>query len=188
MDLTEDDTKEKLALIEKKIVDAFKVFDHDNNNTCDVREVGAIIRSLGLVPTEAELNEIISELEDNSNDLNDTDDMLMKKTDENNGNSGDENGNGPVIRLEKFTSIMLLIMTSNKMKPVSEEILLQAFQVLDTAKNNYLTEEQLTNAMTKEGEPFSQEEMAEMLEVCLDMDDDLCHYKHYLQQLIIQKE
>lgn len=35
---------------------AFQVFDHEGTNTVDVRELGAIIRSLGLCPTEAELN------------------------------------------------------------------------------------------------------------------------------------
>ena len=35
------------ADVRQKIQDAFRVFDHENNNTVDVREIGTIIRSLG---------------------------------------------------------------------------------------------------------------------------------------------
>ena len=35
------------AIIQRKITEAFEVFDHEQNKTVDVREVGAIIRSLG---------------------------------------------------------------------------------------------------------------------------------------------
>lgn len=33
--------------LEKRIVEAFEVFDHAGNKTVDIREVGTIIRSLG---------------------------------------------------------------------------------------------------------------------------------------------
>ena len=33
--------------VQKKIQEAFDIFDHEQNKTVDVREVGAIIRSLG---------------------------------------------------------------------------------------------------------------------------------------------
>ena len=33
--------------LQKKIQEAFEVFDHEHNNTVDVREIGTIIRSLG---------------------------------------------------------------------------------------------------------------------------------------------
>ena len=33
--------------IQKRIQEAFDVFDHEHNNTVDVREIGTIIRSLG---------------------------------------------------------------------------------------------------------------------------------------------
>ncbi len=34
--------------IQKRISDAFEVFDHEHNNTVDLREIGTIIRSLGI--------------------------------------------------------------------------------------------------------------------------------------------
>ena len=41
-----------LAEIEKKITEAFEIFDHENNKTVDVREIGTIVRSLGCCPSE----------------------------------------------------------------------------------------------------------------------------------------
>ena len=47
-----------------KVVEAFEVFDHENNKTVDVREIGTIVRSLGHCPSESQLQEIISQMED----------------------------------------------------------------------------------------------------------------------------
>lgn len=44
--------------LERRIADAFEVFDHAGNKTVDVREIGTIIRGLGCCPTEAEVQEV----------------------------------------------------------------------------------------------------------------------------------
>lgn len=41
-----------IADIEKKITEAFEIFDHEANKTVDVREIGTIVRSLGCCPSE----------------------------------------------------------------------------------------------------------------------------------------
>ena len=46
----------------EKIKEAFEVFDHESNNTVDVREVRTIIRSLGCCPSEGELHDLIAEV------------------------------------------------------------------------------------------------------------------------------
>ena len=48
--------------IQMRIANAFKLFDHDNSNTVDVRELGTIVRALGCCPSEADLHEIIMEV------------------------------------------------------------------------------------------------------------------------------
>ncbi len=76
-----------LVEINKKIAEAFDIFDHESNKTVDVRyssynytvytssaihnkqllylrEVGTIIRSLGCYPSEAELRDMIREVEE----------------------------------------------------------------------------------------------------------------------------
>lgn len=49
--------------MERKIADAFEVFDHAGNKTIDVREISTIIRGLGCCPSEAEIQEIIVAVE-----------------------------------------------------------------------------------------------------------------------------
>ena len=53
-----------LAEFEKKISDAFDIFDHEANKTVDVREIGTIIRSLGCCPSEGELHDMLAEIEE----------------------------------------------------------------------------------------------------------------------------
>lgn len=50
--------------LERRIADAFEVFDHAGNKTVDVREVGTIVRSLGCCPSEAEVQEMLVAMED----------------------------------------------------------------------------------------------------------------------------
>ncbi|CAF1400782.1 unnamed protein product [Didymodactylos carnosus] len=46
----------------KRLTDAFEVFDLESNKTIAAAEVGTVLRSLGLVPTEGELQDILSEV------------------------------------------------------------------------------------------------------------------------------
>ena len=50
--------------LKQKILTNFSVFDHENTNTVDVSEVRAIIASLLLYPTQTELHELITEMEE----------------------------------------------------------------------------------------------------------------------------
>lgn len=50
--------------LERRIADAFEVFDHAGNKTVDIREVGTILRALGCCPTEAAIQEILVAIED----------------------------------------------------------------------------------------------------------------------------
>ena len=51
-----------LTGIQTKITEAFDIFDHESNKTVDVREIGTIVRSLGCCPSEAELHDILAEV------------------------------------------------------------------------------------------------------------------------------
>lgn len=55
---------EQVIEAKKKIGDAFSVFDREGKNVCDVREVGTIIRSLNVYPTEKQLQRWIHEIEE----------------------------------------------------------------------------------------------------------------------------
>ncbi|XP_052010115.1 dynein regulatory complex protein 8 [Xyrauchen texanus] len=142
----------------KKIGKAFDVFDHESNKTVDVREIGTIIRSLGCFPSEAELHDIIAELEE----------------DEPTG----------FVRFEKFLPNMTKILLERKFRPIREDLLLQAFEVIDQQKKGHLEPEELTKYLTQEGEPFTQEEMEEMLSAAVDPDKNVIFYKDFVSMMI----
>ena len=50
--------------VQKMIKDAFSLFDKDSKGVCDVREVGTVVRHLGICPTEIELRDMITEIEE----------------------------------------------------------------------------------------------------------------------------
>ncbi|XP_056111788.1 dynein regulatory complex protein 8 [Rhinichthys klamathensis goyatoka] len=142
---------------QKRIRNAFDVFDHESNKTVDVREIGTIIRSLGCFPSEAELHDVIAELEE-------------------------EEPTG-FVRYEKFLPTMTKIMLERKFRPIPEDLLLQAFEVLDQQKKGHLEPEELTKYLTQEGEPFTQEEMDEMLSAAVDPDKNIILYKDFVSTM-----
>ncbi|XP_006063593.1 dynein regulatory complex protein 8 isoform X2 [Bubalus kerabau] len=124
-DRDRDGTEVAVAEFHKKIKEAFEVFDHESNNTVDVREVGTIIRSLGCCPSEGELHDLIAEVEE-------------------------EEPTG-YIRFEKFLPVMTEVLLERRYRPIPEDILLRAFEVLDPAKRGFLSKDELIKYMTEEG-------------------------------------
>jgi len=156
-----DNTDSLLADIQKKITDAFDIFDHESNKTVDVREVGTIIRSLNCCPSEAELHDMLAEIEE-------------------------EEPTG-YIRFEKFLPMMTKVLMERRYKPSPEDQILKAFQVLDTDMKGYLTVEELTKYMTEEGEPFAQEEMEEMISAAVDPEKKTVLYKDYASVMAVEE-
>ncbi|MBN3296416.1 DRC8 protein, partial [Amia calva] len=150
-----------ISAIHEKIRDAFDVFDQEFNKTVDVREVGTIIRSLGCFPTEGELHDIIREIED-------------------------EEPTG-FIRFEKFLPMMTKVLMERRYRPISEDVLLRAFEVLDQNKKGFLEPEELTKYMSEEGEPFTQEEMDEMLSAAVDPGKNVILYKDFLEMMTLEE-
>nr|XP_055089554.1 dynein regulatory complex protein 8 isoform X3 [Symphalangus syndactylus] len=95
------------------------------------REIGTIIRSLGCCPTEGELHDLIAEVEE-------------------------EEPTG-YIRFEKFLPVMTEILLERKYRPIPEDVLLRAFEVLDSAKRGFLTKDELIKYMTDEDPEFQQD-------------------------------
>ncbi|XP_068532470.1 dynein regulatory complex protein 8 [Anas acuta] len=151
-----------VAEIEKKIIEAFEVFDHECNKTVDVREIGSIVRSLGCFPTEAELQELLAKVEE------------------------EEEPTG-YIHLEKFLPVMTKVLLDRSYRPIPEDVLLHAFEALDENKCGYLTKDELVKHMTEEGEPFTEEEIEEMLSSALDPETNTVHYRDYISMMIVDE-
>ncbi|XP_021699532.1 EF-hand calcium-binding domain-containing protein 2-like isoform X1 [Aedes aegypti] len=148
--------------LEKRVADAFLIFDHHSNKTIDVREVGTILRFLGCVPTEADVNEVISATEF-------------------------EDSNG-TVHLSKFLPYVSQLIAEHKLEPAPPEKLLKAFRVLDQEGKGFVDREYMTKLITEEGEPFTAEELEEMMAVAVDMATDKIPYENYLNQLLYEPQ
>jgi len=66
--------------------EAFSLFDKDGDGTITTKELGTVMRSLGQNPTEAELTDMIAEVDQNGNgqiDFNEFLTMMSRKMQEN---------------------------------------------------------------------------------------------------------
>uniref|UniRef100_A0A8D1E9Z5 EF-hand domain-containing protein n=1 Tax=Sus scrofa TaxID=9823 RepID=A0A8D1E9Z5_PIG len=142
-----------VAEFHKKIKEAFEVFDHESNNTVDVREIGTIIRSLGCCPSEGELHDLIAEVEE-------------------------EEPTG-YIRYEKFLPVMTEVLLERSCRPTPQP---QQCQIR-AASMTYTTSN--VSFFSLPGEPFSQEEMEEMLSAAIDPESNAIHYKDYITMMVI---
>ena len=57
-------------------------------------------------------------------------------------------------------------------------------QVLDHECKGHLTRDDLAKCLVEEGEPFSTEEIEEMMAAAVDPQKGVVHYRDYVQQLI----
>eukprot|EP00824_Muranothrix_gubernata_P000567 TRINITY_DN10686_c0_g1_i2.p1 TRINITY_DN10686_c0_g1~~TRINITY_DN10686_c0_g1_i2.p1 ORF type:complete len:166 (+),score=33.96 TRINITY_DN10686_c0_g1_i2:35-499(+) len=146
-----------LPRYKERIRTAFEPFDLDAKGVCDVREVGAIIRSLGLNPSEQELLQLIKEME--------------------------EDEPSDYVTFEKLESTALRVLGEETMGRDDVDKILRAFRVLDHEKKGYLEPEELRMFMTTKGERFTDEEIQEMLESCIDSDTGLVDYEAYAKIL-----
>ncbi|KAL1124633.1 hypothetical protein AAG570_001257, partial [Ranatra chinensis] len=142
------------------IVEAFEVFDHAGNKTVDVREIGTIIRSLGCCPSEAEIQEIIMNVEDQE----------MPGS----------------VHISAFLPYVTGIVSEYRLRPATAEELLKAFQTLDKENKGYLTREFLEKAIMEDGEPFTQDEVDEMMAVAIDPDTGHINYEYYINQIMVR--
>uniref|UniRef100_A0A8D0FXL6 EF-hand calcium binding domain 2 n=1 Tax=Strix occidentalis caurina TaxID=311401 RepID=A0A8D0FXL6_STROC len=145
-----------VAEIEKKIIEAFEVFDHECNKTVDVREIGSIVRSLGCFPTEAELHELLAKVEE-------------------------EEPTG-YINLEKFLPVMTKVLLDRSYQPIPEDVLLHAFEV--SLKRIFIKTKCL---FCLSGEPFTEEEMEDMLSTALDPETNTVRYRDYISMMIVDE-
>ncbi|CAO2626875.1 unnamed protein product, partial [Lemmus lemmus] len=131
-------TEEQIA----EFKEAFSLFDKDGDGTITTKELGTVMRSLGQNPTEAELQDMINEVD------------------------ADVPGNGTIDFPEFLT------MMARKMKDTdSEEEIREAFRVFDKDGNGYISAAELRHVMTNLGEKLTDEEVDEMIREA-DIDGD----------------
>ena len=135
------------------------MFDSQKNKTCDIREVGSIVRSLGIYPSEQQLHEWIKEMEE-------------------------EEPTG-YIKYEKLERILLSLLLENRQTRDDEDLIYRAFKALDSDDKGYLTPDELKEFMTNYGEKFTTEEMDEMLNFSVDPTENKIFYEDYVKILAL---
>ncbi|XP_017770272.1 PREDICTED: EF-hand calcium-binding domain-containing protein 2 isoform X1 [Nicrophorus vespilloides] len=146
--------------LEKKIAETFDIFDHSGMRTVDAREVGTIVRALGCCPTEAEVQELVLQMEDANNPGS--------------------------IHLINFLPVIAKVISEHKFEPESPAKLLEAFHILDPDGHGYITKEHMSTIITQDGEPFTQDELDEMLEIAIDPHSQTIPYEYYINQLMVE--
>ncbi|KAJ8681515.1 hypothetical protein QAD02_017307 [Eretmocerus hayati] len=146
-------------MLQKRLIEAFDVFDNAKTHQVDVRELGTIIRSVGCVITEAELQEIQVEVEDVENNC---------------------------VPQDRFVQYMHKAISEHKYKPADPEELLKAFQVLDPEGRGYIMRDVMEKAVMELGEPFTSQEVNEMMSIACDPQTNRINYEHYMNSLIPQ--
>ncbi|EDW72570.2 uncharacterized protein Dwil_GK20977 [Drosophila willistoni] len=143
--------------LEKLISEAFCIFDMHGDKFMDTRNVGNVLRFLGCVPTEEEIEEIIQATESTEH---------VGET-----------------YLPKFMAHVSQLLMEKKMQPASPKKILDAFKVLDPENHKYLAKPYFEKLMREEGEPFSEEELQEMWPVAIDPITGNIPYYFYINQL-----
>ena len=69
-------------------------------------------------------------------------------------------------------------------QPASEEALAKAFETLDQDHKSHLTTDELKKLMTEDGEPFTAEEMEEMLTAAIDPDKGVVLYRDFVTLML----
>ncbi|KAH7702073.1 Calmodulin [Aphelenchoides avenae] len=113
--------------------DAFELFDKDGDGFVTAVELGTVMRSLGLEPTDEELDDLVREI--------------------------DEDGNG-TIELEEFVKIMNRRAATEEDR---EKELHESFQIFDRDNDGLISPYDIQFVLMNLGEKLSDEEAGEII-------------------------
>lgn len=146
--------------LERRVAEAFLIFDVYANKTVSIEVIGSILRFLGCAPTEKEVKEVIKATE-----------MV-----------GEHVGN---VHLAKFLPHVCQMLIEHKMEPASAEELYGAFSLLDPEENGYISKDLFVKVLKEDGEPMTEPEIEDMLRVAVDPLTGNIPYEYYMNQLMV---
>ncbi|CAK9154281.1 unnamed protein product [Ilex paraguariensis] len=160
--MAEQLTEEQIA----EFKEAFSLFDKDGDGCITSKELGTVMRSLGQNPTEAELQDMINEVDADQNGTIDFSEFLNLMARKMKGTDSDD-------ELEEALK-----------DTDSEEELKEAFKVFDKDQNGFISAAELRHVMTNLGEKLTDEEVDEMIrEADLDGDGQV-NYEEFVRMML----
>jgi len=168
----------------KRIRAAFDLFDRDRKKVVPKEEIGTIMRYLGAYPSEEELtNDILPALADDEDGAAGTTPSQAASPSGAASNGGASAATAGVVRLERFEPLMLRVLLERLYEPDSEELILQAFRVLDPENRGYLDEHTMHELLTENEWAFRDKEIEDFMRVAKDPDTNYIHYEDYVSML-----
>jgi Ca2+-binding EF-hand superfamily protein len=158
MNAVDNNISEWEALTSARIREAFELFDKDKTEAVVQEEVGTIMRYLGAYPTERQLV---------------LDILPAMQNDEPTG----------FVNYSRFEKKMLDILRGKTLEPDSSDVLLQAFKVLDSEGNGYLSCEVMEHLLTTKGTAFRPKELDQFMVVAKDSSNGNVYYEDYIALL-----
>ncbi|CAI0470775.1 unnamed protein product [Linum tenue] len=134
----------------EELREIFRSFDRNKDGSLTQLELGSLLRSLGLKPSEEQVEAVI--------------------------HRADANGNG-LIEFSEFVSLveadLLLLHSANSKCPYTEEQLRQMFTMFDRDGNGFISPAELAHSMAKLGHALTPAELTTMIREA-DGDGDGC--------------
>jgi Ca2+-binding EF-hand superfamily protein len=143
--------------LDKRIAEAFSVYDTGKNLMIESARVGSILRSMGCVPDEKEITQIIKSTEFESYEGK--------------------------IHLSRFLPHVKELLYGQKMMPASSMEILEAFKVLDPKGRGFLRKHELVAFMNEHGEAFDEKEMSDFIDSAVDPETNKLDYELYTIQI-----
>jgi calmodulin len=135
--------------------EAFALFDKDGDGIVTIQELGTVMRSLGQNPTEAELQDIIIQV-DGTGTLDGT------------------------LDLSEFLDLM-----ARRIKDTEPgEELRDAFKVFDTDGNGFISPAELRHVMASQGDPVTDEEVEDMIRQADTDGDGQVNYAEFVKMVM----
>ena len=136
---------------------AFDIFDTEGQGQVAHEDIPNMMQVLGLFPS-----------------LKDVVERVLPEMYEDNPNA---------VSHAKFEQVMLDFMTNGEFTPATDNLLLQAFRVLDKENKGWITADKLREQMTHKGAPFREKEMDALLSVAKDPETGRIYYEDYIALL-----
>ncbi len=85
---------------------------------------------------------------------------------------------------DKFEPVMLEILKNGLYAPDTDDVLMQAFRVLDPEGKGYIETERMEHLLSSVGFPFRPEEIEAFKEAALDHETGCIYYEDYIALLV----